>query len=208
MHNDSFVLPNGLRVLIVDTRSFPSFTALLLVGVGSRYETPSENGLAHFLEHMVFKGSRNYPNSFILSSTIESFGGEFNAFTSKDHTGYWIKAPSAHFYSAIDVLSDMVQYPTLDKVEFEKEKGVIIEEIHMYNDQPQQKVGEIYDELLYKGNPLEFEIAGTEESIKALKQSDIKHYHDSYYTPKTRYSLLREELNRYMTSITRLNPTF
>src|SRR3989344_1384082 len=102
-------LENGLKVIIVDTKAFPSLTTLLLVGAGSRYENEINNGIAHFFEHMAFKGSKKYPTSMILSSTIESFGGVFNAFTGKDHTGYWIKAPARHFDAVLDVIADMIQ---------------------------------------------------------------------------------------------------
>src|SRR3990170_6990228 len=102
---------NNLTSIVVDTAAFPSSTALLLVGAGSRYENEKDNGIAHFFEHMAFKGSKKYPNSFVISSTIEGKGGIFNAFTSKDHTGYWIKSTAEHFPTVIDVISDMVLNP-------------------------------------------------------------------------------------------------
>src|SRR5438309_897147 len=98
-------LTNGLQVLTIDTESFPTVTTLLLVGAGSRYENEKNNGIAHFFEHMAFKGSKKYPSSFIISSAIEGEGGIFNAFTAKDHTGYWIKGLCEDFGIIIDVLS-------------------------------------------------------------------------------------------------------
>src|SRR5260221_423088 len=124
-------LPNGLRVAIIDTKSFPTVTTLLLVGAGSRYETEQNNGIAHFFEHMAFKGSKKYPSSFIISSTIEGEGGIFNAFTAKDHTGYWIKSLAEDFPIVIDLISDMILNPLLLTEEIEREKGVIVEEINM-----------------------------------------------------------------------------
>src|SRR3989338_1820191 len=95
-------LPNGLPVILIDTKAFPTITTLVLVGAGSRYENKENNGIAHFFEHMAFKGTAKYPNSFAISSMIDRLGGVFNAFTSKDHTGYWVKAPNHHFPEVID----------------------------------------------------------------------------------------------------------
>ncbi len=159
-------------------------TTLLLIGAGSRYENIKNNGIAHFFEHMAFKGSKKYPNSFVISSTIEGKGGIFNAFTSKDHTGYWIKSTVEHFPTVIDVISDMVLNPLLDEKEIEREKGVISEEINMYEDTPQRKVGEIFEELLYKGNPLGFDIAGTKETVEKFDRETFVNYIKNFYHPE------------------------
>ncbi len=177
-------LDNGLRVLLVDTKAFPSLTTLLLVGAGSRYETPDNNGIAHFFEHMAFKGSKKYPTSMILASTIEGFGGVFNAFTSKDHTGYWIKAPSIHFVTVIDVIADMIQHSLLKDEEIEREKGVIVEEINLYEDTPYRKVAELYEYLIYQGHPLGFDIAGTKETVTSFNQKTFTDYMNSLYHPQ------------------------
>jgi len=177
-------LENGLRVVLVDTKAFPSLTSLLLVGAGSRYETPENNGIAHFFEHMAFKGSTKYPTSMILSSTIEGFGGVFNAFTGKDHTGYWIKAPARHFVTVIDVIADMIQNPLLVEDEIEREKGVIAEEINMYEDTPYRKVGDIYEELLYDGSSLGYEIAGTKKTVTSFTKKTFTDYIADLYQPK------------------------
>ena len=176
-------LDNGLKVMFVDTKTFPTITTILLVGAGSRYENDINNGVAHFFEHMAFKGSKKYPNSFVISSTIEGKGGIFNAFTSKDHTGYWIKSTSEHFETVIDVLSDMVLNCNLDPVEIEREKGVITEEINMYEDNPQRKIGEIFETLLYKGNPLGYDIAGDKEVIGKFERQTFTDYIESLYFP-------------------------
>ncbi len=178
------ILKNGLTVIVVDAASFPTVTIQLLVGAGSRYETEKNNGIAHFFEHMAFKGSKKYPSSFIISSTIEGEGGIFNAFTSKDHTGYWIKALSEDFPIAIDVLSDMVLNPLLDPAEIEREKGVIAEEINMYEDNPARKVGEIFDGLLYPNNSLGFEIAGSKSGVRTFDRKTFTDYIQTYYHPK------------------------
>ncbi|PIV71040.1 hypothetical protein COW57_01745, partial [Candidatus Roizmanbacteria bacterium CG17_big_fil_post_rev_8_21_14_2_50_39_7] len=105
MKTTTHTLKNGLRVILIDTESFPTVTALVMVGAGSRYERKDNNGIAHFFEHMAFKGSKKYRTSFEISSAIEGIGGLFNAFTSKDHTGYWIKATNEHTNTLLDVLS-------------------------------------------------------------------------------------------------------
>lgn len=176
-------LSNGLRVLTIDTKSFPTLTTILLVGAGSRYENASNNGIAHFFEHMAFKGSKQYPDSFTITSTIESLGGKYNAFTSKDHTGYWIKATNDQFKTVINVLSDMILEPRLADEEIEKEKGVIAEEINMYEDTPMWKTGDLFEELLYKGTSLGFEIAGTKETVKKFTRNTFVDYMQELYHP-------------------------
>ena len=150
MKTSLHILPNKLRTLLIDTKAFPSATCLLLVNAGSRYENKKNNGIAHFFEHMAFKGSKKYPSTAALASLVEGFGGEFNAFTSKDYTGYYIKAPVQHTETMVDVLSDMITQPLLDKDEIEREKGVIGQEISMYEDTPQRIINQLYEYLLYK----------------------------------------------------------
>lgn len=183
MKTQKHVLKNGLTVLFVETNTFPSFTSLLLVGAGSRYETEKNNGIAHFFEHMAFKGTKKYPSSLHIASTIEGMGGVFNAFTDKDHTGYWIKAPSQHFESVIDVMSDMILHSLLLPEEIEREKGVIIEEMNMYEDTPARKVGDLMDGMLYKGTPLGFEIIGTKETVSSFTRESFLDYMDQLYRP-------------------------
>jgi predicted Zn-dependent peptidase len=183
MHPQTYTLKNGLQVIFIDTKTFPTLTTLLLVGAGSRYENEINNGIAHFFEHMAFKGSKKYPNSFVISSTVEGLGGVFNAFTSKDHTGYWIKATNEHFETMIDVIADMIQNPLLLEEEINREKGVIVEEINMYEDMPQKKVGEIFETLLYKGSPLGFDIAGTKKTVQSFNRLTFTDYINSLYQP-------------------------
>ena len=104
----SFTLKNGLRIVFVDTKTFPSLTALVLVGAGSRYENKTNNGVAHFFEHMAFKGGKKYPTVLQISTLLDGLGSEHNAFTSKDYTGYWIKAPTKHYSTLISILSEMI----------------------------------------------------------------------------------------------------
>ncbi len=176
-------LENGLPVILIDTKAFPSVTTMVLVGAGSRYEDKINNGIAHFFEHMAFKGSKTYPDAFTISSTIDRLGGVFNAFTSKDHTGYWVKAPNTHFEKVIDVLSDMILHPKLLQEEIDREKGVIVEEINMYEDMPSRKVSDIFDDLLFDGHPLSYDIAGTAKTVTKFTRKTFTDYIETYYHP-------------------------
>ncbi len=183
MKTITHTLKNGLKVLLVDTESFPTVTALVMVGAGSRYERKDNNGIAHFFEHMAFKGSQKYKTSFEISSAIEGIGGLFNAFTSKDHTGYWIKATNEHTNTLLDVLSDMILHPLLEADEIEREKGVIVEEINMYEDMPARKVGDIFEEVMYAGSQLGYDIAGTKETVTSFDRETFTDYIDELYHP-------------------------
>jgi predicted Zn-dependent peptidase len=176
-------LKNGLELILVDTEAFPSLTSLLLVGAGSRYEDTKNNGIAHFFEHMAFKGSKKYPNAFVLSSIIEGLGGEFNAFTSKDYTGYYVKAPAKHADEVSDVLADMIQKPLLNKAEIDREKGVIVQEIAMNEDTPQRWVFRLYENLLYKNTPLGMNVIGTKENVLGFNKGTFTSYIDKLYHP-------------------------
>lgn len=183
MEPHTFSLANGLDVLLIDTETFPTVTMLLLVGAGSRYETEDNNGVAHFFEHMVFKGSQKYPNSHTIASLIEGLGGVFNAFTSKDHTGYWIKAPTKHFDTCMDLLSDIILHPMLEEHEIEREKGVITEEIHMYEDMPQHIVEEELEHLLYPNDALGYDIIGSKTTVQNMTRKKLLNYINTYYSP-------------------------
>lgn len=176
-------LPNGLDVLFVDVGAFPTITTQLLVSAGSRYERPDNNGIAHFFEHIPFKGTKKYPTAFDISAAVEGRGGVFNAFTSKDHTAYWIKALTEHFETSVDIISDMILNPLLDEEEIEREKGVIVEEINMYEDTPARRIGEILDGRMYPDNPLGFDIAGTKETVTSFTKKTFTDYMDTFYYP-------------------------
>lgn len=183
LKSETLTLKNGLRVIFVDTKAFPTLTTLLLIGAGSRYENKINNGISHFLEHMFFKGSEKYPTPEIVSTTIESLGGVWNAFTSKNYTGYYIKGASSHFEKMIDILSDILLRPKFEEKEIEKEKGVIIEEINMYEDQPQMKVGELFENLIFKDSPLAMDVIGTKETVGNISRQTILNYKRSLYQP-------------------------
>src|SRR5260370_19185530 len=154
MQYKRIVLQNGLRVITIPMPSFESATVLVMVAAGSRYETKKNNGISHFLEHMAFKGTQKRPSAMDISSLIDGMGGEFNAFTGKETTGYYIKSAKDKVETSIDVLSDMLLHSKFEPVEIEKEKGVIIEEINLYEDMPARKIGDIYENLLYGDTPM------------------------------------------------------
>lgn len=188
-------LNNGLPVIFVDTEAFPSVTTMILVGAGSRFETKHNNGIAHFFEHMAFKGSKKYPTAFDISSKIEGLGGAFNAFTAKDHTGYYVKAPVSHLEEVVDVLSDMLLHSKLDQTEIDREKNVIVEEINMYEDMPARKVSDLFDELIFKGHPLAYDIAGSEKTVRSFSRQTFTDYIDQLYHPNNAVVVIAGGLN-------------
>lgn len=183
MKHNKVILPNGLRLITVPMPSFESATALVMVGAGSRYETKKNSGISHFLEHMAFKGTEKRPTALAISSLIDGMGGEFNAFTGKEYTGYYVKAAKSNVGTILDVLSDMLQNSKLDPVEIEKEKGVITEEINLYEDMPARKIGDIYEQLLYGDTPMGWDIAGSKDIIHAITREDFVSYMGSLYSP-------------------------
>lgn len=184
MPYDKVILSNGLRVLTVPMDSVKSVTALVLVGVGSRYETRQTNGISHFLEHMAFKGTQKRPTALSISSLIDGIGGEFNAFTSKEITGFFIKSAATHLPLVLDVLSDILLHSKFEAKEIEKERGVILEEINLYEDTPVSKISDVYEELLYGDTPLGWDTAGRKEVIKKIAQADFLFYLKSFYSPQ------------------------
>jgi len=177
------ILPNGLRLITSSMPSFESATVMVMVGAGSRYEQRNNTGISHFLEHMAFKGTKTRPSAIEISGLIDGIGGEFNAFTGKETTGYYIKAQSSHLDLSLDLLSDMLQNSLLEPEEIDKEKGVIIEEMNMYEDSPARKLGDIYENLLYGDTPLGWDIVGTKEVIRSITKEDFVSYMGSLYSP-------------------------
>ena len=174
-------LSNGLNLLTIPMPSVESVTVLVMVHVGSRNETKNIRGLSHFLEHMPFKGTQKYPTSLALSSAVDSVGAEFNAFTGKEYTGFYVKAAANHLELCLDILSQLLFHPLIDEKEMEKEKGVIIEEINMYEDQPMAKIGLDFESLLYGNTALGWETVGTKQSIREMKRQNFIDYMNTWY---------------------------
>lgn len=177
-------LNNGLRTIIAPVPGTKAVTVLALCKTGSRYETKKINGVSHFLEHMMFKGTTRRPTTLDLSRELDSVGAEYNASTSKDWTGYYVKISHQHIDLAMDVLSDMIWNSKLEEREFNREKGVIIEEIHMYEDSPMLYVENLVEQVMFEGNTLGWDIAGTEPIIRGLAYHDLTSYRDTFYQPQ------------------------
>lgn len=175
-------LDNGLPILGINTGSFGSVTLLALVKVGSRYENSKMAGISHFLEHAVLKSIPSYPSPLELASAIEGVGGVSNAFTSREYMGFWIKLPVEHISLAAKILTETITKPLLKKEEIEREKGVIVEEINMYEDDPQRQIGDLYEQQLYDG-PLGMDIAGTRETVKGFVRDDFTGWLNTYFHP-------------------------
>jgi len=179
-----FTLKSGLRVLVFPMPRLESATVMVGVGAGSRYETREINGLAHFLEHMAFKGTKKRPTTEKIASEVEAVGGVFNAFTDKEFTGYWMKLPVKHLSLAGDILSDMLTNSLLKQEEIERERGVIIEEINMREDVPMTKVVVEFERLLYGDNPMGWDIAGEKETVSKINRGDFLEYLNRLYFAK------------------------
>jgi predicted Zn-dependent peptidase len=174
-------LPNGLRVVTAPMPQAKSVACFIMLAAGSRYETRETNGIAHFAEHMFFKGTEKRPTARQIAGEIDSIGGEFNAFTSKEYTGYYVKCAAEHRDVALDVLVDMLRHSKFDPEEIEREKGVIVEEMNMYYDTPRDYVDGVYDELLYGDTPLGWDIIGRKETVRAAGRDTFLAYLDRWY---------------------------
>ncbi|MGZ4403651.1 MAG: M16 family metallopeptidase [Gaiellaceae bacterium] len=176
-------LDNGLRVLTSNLDHAQSVTCMVMLAAGSRYETPGTSGIAHFSEHMFFKGTERRPTARDIAGEIDAIGGEFNAFTGKEYTAYYVKCAAEHRDVALDVLVDMLRNSRFDVEEIEREKGVIIEEMNMYFDTPRDYIGGVYESLLYGDQPLGWDIIGRKETVRSATRETFMSYLDRWYTP-------------------------
>ncbi len=175
-------LKNGLRLITVPMKSSNSVTVLILVGTGSKYETKDINGISHFLEHMFFKGTKKRPTTLKIAETLDRVGGEYNAFTSKEVTGFWAKVDKKHLDIALDWISDMFLNSKFEEKEIEREKGVIIEEVNMYLDTPMAYIGELWENLLYGDTPAGWRVIGEKENILSFNRRRIVDYYKNHYS--------------------------
>lgn len=177
------ILPNGFKVLTVPMPT-ESVTALLMVRVGSRDESQIKNGLSHFFEHLVFKGTKKWPTPMAVNQVIDSVGGVFNAFTSQEHTGFWVKIAKKHLPRALEFLNQTVFHSLLPAAELEKERGVILEEIKMHEDNPTRFVYDQFVSQIYSSTRLGMPIIGTPANIKTVKQADFIEHLQTWYQPQ------------------------
>lgn len=174
-------LNSGLRVVRVPVEGAGSVTVMALVGVGARYEPENLNGISHFLEHVPFKGTAKWSNSMKLSSAVDAVGGQFNAFTGKEYTGYYVRSTPKHLKFDVDVVSDLLYGPKLRAADIEMEKGVIVEEIRMYNDMPKARVYHLFDRLMYGDSGLGRRIDGSVETVRSFERADFLKWRQGWY---------------------------
>ena len=176
-------LNNGLKLLSIEDLDSNSISIMVLVRVGSRYEDKKTTGLAHFVEHNFFKGTKKFPTSKAIGMAIEKIGGSSNAFTSYDYTGYYIKVPKENFHKAMEIMADIINNSIFPKEEVERERGVVIEEIKMYDDIPMRKVAnDFMRDLFGKDHPLGRDITGSIKSVSSFSRSDILKFVKKYYS--------------------------
>lgn len=175
------ILPNGLTILEVPSSDAESVVVDFFVKTGSRSETAKENGISHFLEHFLFKGTKKYPSALAISELVDAIGGEMNANTGKEHTQYYIKAASKYLPLIFEILTDMIQNPLLDAKELEREKGVIVEEINMYKDTPVAEIENILEQEMWPKDALGRDIAGTKETVTKFTVDMFKDYINRHY---------------------------
>jgi predicted Zn-dependent peptidase len=176
-------LSNGLRVLSSPMDHAQSITVMVMLAAGSRYETKETNGIAHFAEHMFFKGTERRPTARDIAGEVDSIGGEFNAFTGKEYTGYYVKCAAEHGPVALDVIVDMLRHSRFAEDEIEREKGVIVEEMNMYFDTPRDYIGGVYESLLFGDQPLGWDIIGRKETVRGATRETFFEYLDRWYKP-------------------------
>jgi predicted Zn-dependent peptidase len=177
-------LPNGIRVLTAPMSHAQSVSCFVMLAAGSRYETRETSGIAHFSEHMFFKGTETRPTARQIATEIDSIGADFNAFTSKEYTGYFVKCAAEHRDLAFDVLIDMLRRSKFDPDEIDREKGVIVEEMNMYYDTPRDYIGGVYESLLYGDQPLGWDIIGRKETVRAATRETFLDYVGRWYKPQ------------------------
>ncbi|MCU0680154.1 MAG: insulinase family protein [Planctomycetes bacterium] len=199
-------LKNGLKVVLAPVKGTKTITVLVMIKTGSKYENKSTSGLSHFLEHMFFKGTEKRPTPFSIVSELDSIGGEHNAFTGKEYTGYYIKVSKDKLTKALDMLSDMLLHSKFSAEEIEKERGVIIEELHMYEDNPMMSIEDLFENLLYGDCPAGWDTIGTKENILNFKREDFIKYVSSQYGLKSTVICLAGDVKK--SDISKLNHFF
>lgn len=188
-------LPNHLHLLTIPMSGTKALTALALFKVGSRYEKKNQKGFSHFIEHMMFKGTGRRPTTLDLSRELDAVGAEYNAYTSRDHTGYYIKIDAEKAELALDMLSDMIWQSKFDSKEVEREKGVIIEEINMYQDNPTMYIEQLLEETIFPRHPLGWNIAGEAKIIKKANRPNLVDFYSRFYQPSQAILVLAGQVN-------------
>jgi predicted Zn-dependent peptidase len=177
------ILENGMPVYLIPFEGTEAATVLVLTHVGSRFEPEKIQGASHYIEHLMFKGTERRPTTLEISRELDAVGAEFNAYTGKNITGYYVKADGAHLGLAIDLLHDMIFHSKYAEEEVDRERGVILEELKMYEDNPMAHVEELIENVLYEGSTLGRDIIGTRETLKNMTREDLVQFRDENYLP-------------------------
>ncbi len=178
-------LSNGLRIVTSRMPSARSVSVCMIVGVGSRYEDFATNGgVSHFLEHLLFKGSKHWQSTQVIGEAVDGVGGYHNAYTTKDLTNFYIKVPKRHAKLSLDILADMIQFPLLDETEIDRERTVVLEEMNVWRDDPAGAIYDLIPEVLWPNDPLACEMIGSEKVIKNISRQAIYDYQQLHYGPE------------------------
>ncbi len=199
-------LKNGLRLILAPMDNANTVTVLVMIGTGSRFESKELNGMSHFLEHMFFKGTKKRPNALSISTELDGVGANFNAFTGKEITGFYIKTDSKHTDLSVDVMSDILLNSKFNSNEINKERGVILEEMKMVQDTPMHYVADLFEKLIYGNNSLGRLIIGKRENILRFKRADFLKYLNNHYTTKNAVVCIaggKKEVNRVKSRISK-----
>lgn len=190
-------LRNGLTVVTVPYQGTQTVTVMLLVPVGSRHEQPHTSGISHFLEHLMFKGTERRPSTLELTKQLDAVGAEYNAFTAKDNTSYYIKVEAGHLELALDLFSDMVFHSLFDIKEIDRERGVILEEINMYQDNPLMYLDTLLEMSVFGAeHPLGYDIGGRKQNIKDLPRKTFMQYKQKHYAPAAMHLVLAGNIDK------------
>ena len=175
-------LNNGLTI-ILEKKPTETVTIQATVKTGSNNENKQINGISHFIEHMVFEGTKKRANSRIISNEIESLGGELNAYTSNERTSFYVKVPKKHINKALDIIADIIQNPLFDERTIEKERKIILKEINLHKDEPRFHQWVLFSSVLFRKHPAKLPAYGTVEAVKKINRKNLLNYYHSYYTP-------------------------
>lgn len=197
---EHYTLANKANVYLIPQENASSTTTLIMYPVGSRYEPEKLSGVSHYIEHMMFKGTKQRKTSQILTREIDRLGANYNAFTSKEYTGYYIKAGAEYTELSLDILSDMLFNSVFDAKEMEREKGPVCEELRMYADNPIMNIDNIFEELFYDGSPLGRDIGGTPKHVMSYKRPDVLKFRDRFYGPNNMHIFLAGNINENVRS--------
>ncbi len=174
-------LKNGVRIITAPLKGTNTITVLVMVNTGSKNENAKNRGISHFLEHMFFKGTEKRPTKLDISKELDKVGGAFNAFTGKEHTGFWAKVDKKHSDIALDVISDMLLNSKFSTKDIAEERGTVIEELNMFIDNPMMRIPFLFEEVLYPNHPMGWDIGGTKKTMNSVERKDFIDYYKNYY---------------------------